>query len=401
MASGVANRGAALRAARSGAPSDGTHIPCISPRILPDRQLRREWAELLSAAQLTNHGPHALALEAELGQWLDSPVALVSSGSAALELGLLALDLTHPTRRKALLPACTYLATLNAVQRVGLDPVFVDIDPATWTVSPAAVETALAAHRDVAVVLAVNVYGVPPALGRIREVAAAAGVPLLYDNAHGLGTTIAARRQPADADVTTWSMHATKLLPAAEGGFVTAAEPATVARVRQMRNHGLAADPVQAVVGTNAKLSEVHAVLARSGLRQLPRILSQRRANYAWLERALLAAADGRVTLQASTPDGVSNAQNLTVLVVDDDGAPAPTLALRWIAALAAEGVEARRYFWPPLHTLARTAAWAAPLPITEAIMPALVCLPLHTHMPAPTLRRLQRAFHTTLAGLH
>ena len=381
-------------------------IVSILPQLLTDAALDAAFLELLRSPRLSNHGPHATALEAEIGHRLGTPCAAVSSGASALEVSLLAVrqGIGRDVVAKAVLPACTYVATLNAVERVGLVPVFADIDPATWTLSPQALADVLQRHPDVAVVLPVNVYGVPPQLAELTALAHRRGAAVVYDNAHGMGSLQDGRPQPADVDITTWSLHATKVLPAAEGGLITTNDATLLQRVRQLRNHGVGADPFDiAALGMNAKMSEPHALLARHGLAHLDQRLATRRSHWQHLRATMERLGGGRLRLQEIPANVEVNGQNLVAMVVDDAGRPSPELALRWIAALATMGVEARRYFWPPLHQLRRFSdtSQAAPLPTTDAVMPALVCLPVHTVMPPDVLARLDEALAVTLRDLN
>ncbi len=379
------------------------HIACIEPYVPVDPWLEAALRSVLTSGRLTNHGPHVLALERALSGWLEEDILAVSSGSTAIEIGLRAIQLVaDPHQPRALvLPACTYVATLNAVQRANYTPVFCDIDPTTWTLCPDALGAILRSRSDIAVVLPVNVYGVSPDLPRIRALANRAGARVLYDCAHGLGTRVPDSFRQQGAHVTAWSMHATKLLPAGEGGLIASDDPRILESVRLLRNHGIGADPLATVLGSNGKLSELHAAVALASFRRLDSILARRRAHMTRLSGFLRQLAPRRVQLQACAPGVESNAQNLTVLVTDDAGVPAPLLAARWIAALADLNVEARRYFWPPLHHLRRLNARAVSLPVTDAVMPALVCLPLHTEMVEATLARLEIALERSLTGLN
>lgn len=383
-------------------PSKSSMIQCIQPQVSNIAWVTAELGAVVRGARLSNHGPHVTLLEQELEAWLGAPVAMTSCGSMALELGLRAIlmDSGRSGRRQAILPACTYVATLNAVQAVGLEPVFCDIDPDTWTLSTDHLRRLLSQHADVAVVIPVNVYGVPPDLTTIATLAHAAGAKVLYDNAHGLGTLMGGHAGPAHADVSAWSMHATKVLPAAEGGFVSTQVPEYLARVKRLRNHGIDGDLETTWAGHNAKMSELHAVLGRASLGSRSHILQSRRQNLERLRRAVVAAGRGHLRNQRIPAGVVANGQNMTVLVVDAEGQPDATGASLILQELAAAGVEARRYFWPPLHKLVRVAHLSATLPVTDAVMPALVCLPLHTAMSAETLETMEQALAHVVAGL-
>lgn len=378
----------------------GPPIACVQPWVPDDPHLIETLRSIVASGRLSNHGPHTTALEVALTDWLGQEVIAIASCSLALELGLEAMQPERRQRRGVVLPACTYVATLNAVQRMGYEPVFCDIDPDTWTLAADALSELLQKRSDVDVVLPVNVYGVPPNLARIRTLADHVGARVLYDNAHGLGTRSAGVLAPRGAHLTAWSMHATKVLPAGEGGLLSSDDGPIMETVRRLRNHGIAGDPLSTVIGTNGKLSEMHAAVAHTSFRQLPAILGWRQSHLHRLRALLREVAPHRLQLQHIPADVACNGQNLTALVIDDAGLPSSVLATQWIADLAEMGVEARRYFWPPLHHLHRVQPQTAALPVTDAVMPAMVCLPLHSRMPDATLTRLEHVLTKTLRAL-
>jgi dTDP-4-amino-4,6-dideoxygalactose transaminase len=371
--------------ARSDVAPAGDRVPWVRPVFEPDETLIDDLRAALASGRVTNDGPLQRELERRLAAYLgvDDCVA-VSSGSAALLLSLSALG---ATRGKAVLPSFTFIATANAVVHAGLTPVFCEIDPHTWTLSATHLERLLQEDPSIAVVVPVNVFGVPPDLTAISRVMRDSRAALLLDNAHGLGTEHAGRRCPPEAPVQAYSLHATKTLPAVEAGVVVAADARLLAEVRRLRNHGIAANLFSSTPGYNAKLSELHAAVGLSSLRGLDAVLARRREYGERLRRVIREECGARFTAQA-IPEGVrANFQNLGV-VCKTDGRPD---AAGVQAELEAEGVETRRYFWPPLHRLPAFGAPAA-LPVTDRVGDSILCLPLHSRMDGATLARIETA---------
>ncbi|MDP6943693.1 MAG: DegT/DnrJ/EryC1/StrS family aminotransferase, partial [Myxococcota bacterium] len=332
-------------------------MPAIRSQIEPDAELMAQLEDILRSGHVTNDGPRLVGFEAALAEWLGVTDAIgVGSGSAALTLGLAALGL-GPGR--AVLPSFTYIATVNAVVSAGLTPVFADIDPETWTLSTESVGEQLARYDDVRAVIAVNTYGVPAELGTLAEQLAAADCKLVSDSAHGMGTEAPEGRvHPAPA-LHAWSLHATKVLPAVEGGVVTTRDPEVATEIRRLRRHGLAPDLRASSPGFNARMDELRAAIGHHSLQRLDGALSRRRAYVARLRRHLEANCSGRYQLQA-VPEGVRpNGQNLAVLWRGSADVDAV------IAALADEGVQGHRYFWPALHGLDHFQGQPS-LPVTE-----------------------------------
>lgn len=371
-----------LAATEPEAASPPPPIPVVRPVFDEDDALMGALRDVLASGQASNDGPHAHALETEAAAFLGvepTEVVTVQSGAAGLLAGLLALGRTGT----AILPSWTYVATLNAVELAGLTPVLCDIDPDTWTLSLDHLGELLAAHDDVGVVVPVSVYGVPPDLSAVRTLAAAHGAAVLHDAAHAFGTTVHGAAMAPGADVTVYSLHATKVLPATEGGLVVAAAD-VAARVRAVRTHGLdrTRPLTDARVGFNGKMDELSAAVARHGLARLDGILARRKVAAQRIEGAL---HDAGWTLQRVPAGVVRNHTNLVARV--PDGTQAGTVADH----LKARGIGSRRYFDPPLHRLVRLAPQPA-LPHTEALAHDHLCLPLHSRMADDVLDRIVEA---------
>ncbi len=364
-------------------------VPFIRPCVEPDNALLARLAVSLQTGHLTNRGAELRAFEAEIAGFLGGGEAIAtSSGSGALLLSTLALG----ARGKAVLPSFTYIATLNAVVWAGLEPVFCDIDPGTWTMCPEALRAVLAEHDDVGLVVPVNVYGVPPDLTAITRSARESGAEVLYDNAHGFGTEVGGARLPADSPVSVYSLHATKVLPAVEGGAIVTSDPALVAELRRLCNHGLDTTLTRSRPGFNFKMSELHAAVGRHSLAGLTDAIARRR-HYA---AALPGVIDGAPSFaNQRVPDDVrSNNQNLTVTVEAASGSAAGGIGA--VARLFDKhGVGARRYFHPPLHDLELYAGkWR--LPTTDDVCSRLLCLPMWSRMDDAVLQRIAAGIRAT-----
>ncbi len=367
-------------------------VSLIRPRIEPDARLVGAMINLLHSGQVTNNGPELRALESELGEWLhvEEPV-VVSSGSAAMSLAAAALGRSG----KAVLPSFTYIATLNAVVHAGLEPVFCDIEPDTFTMAPGHLAELFERHDDIGLVLPVNVYGVHPDLDAIGQLCRAGGADVLYDNAHGMGAELAGSRSPAGAQVSIVSLHGTKICPAVEGGAVISDDADLLAEMRRLRTHGLAADMLKSTPGFNLKMSELHAAVGRHSLSELAGAVGRRRDYGARLRGWLSDRCEGAWQVQRVPDDQRSNFQFLGALWKRADRHPVPAV----IDAMARHGVQGRRFFWPPLHRLAIHDG-RFELPSTDKVIEELICLPVHNRMDMDTLSRVATAVHSVALEL-
>jgi dTDP-4-amino-4,6-dideoxygalactose transaminase/nucleoside-diphosphate-sugar epimerase len=378
----LASYGLLVERPASAAPEE--RVPWVRPCFDPDAALLDRMRQSLASGWVTNGGPVVQEFERKVSGWLGVDEALaVSNGTSALTLAALGLGL----RGRFVLPAFTYAATLSSLELLGLEPVFCDVDPATWTLDPRALGDLLARTEGVAAVVAVNVYGVPPDLAAIGRVCAARGARLIYDDAHGFGTIDRGGRVAAEPDVVTFSLHATKVMAAIEGGLVVARDAAVSREIRRLRTHGLAPDPLDSTPGPNAKMDELHAAVALHSLARIDDTLA-RRSEYGERFRRRALAAGPALRVQHVPPSARTNHQNFSVLL-DAEAAPDVPAA---IAALAAVGVEARRYFYPALHRLRRFGARHPSLPCCERLGDRILSLPLHARMSERERVRVEEA---------
>lgn len=361
----------------------------MRPIFEADEALLDDLRVALSTGRVTNNGPYLRDFERRLASYLGvEECVAVSSGSAALLLATRALGLEGA---KAVLPSFTFIATLNALVHGGMTPVFCDIEPDTWTLSPTHLGRLLAADPTIRLVVPVNVFGVPPDLQAIHRTLEGTDAVLMLDNAHGLGTEREGGRCPPQPLVQAYSFHATKVLPAVEGGAVVASDPRLLAEIRRLRNHGLATEPLESAPGYNAKMSELHAAVALRSLEHLDATLARRRQYAVHLRRVLTEDCAATFTVQR-VPDAIrSNFQNLAVLCRTDRH---DVTAIQ--AALDDDGIETRRYFWPPLHQLPAYHGRFS-LPVTDEVGRTVLCLPLYNRMEPPVLDHIETALWRTV----
>lgn len=245
-------------------------IPLACPLIEDDD--RRAVIEALDSGMLVQ-GARVAAFESLLADVIGvSDVVVVSSGTAALHLTLLALG-TGPGDRVAV-PAYSWPATANVVEAVGATPVFVDIDIQTYAMS----QLALDAAGPVDVVLPVHPFG---------QMALIQSESTIVEDA---ACALAARRDDHAAGTVgragCFSFHPRKAITTGEGGAVSTDDAELADRLRTWRNHGIAAgsSPTDFVLpGLNYRLTEMQAALGTTQLSKLQRILASRRgqaANY-------------------------------------------------------------------------------------------------------------------------
>jgi dTDP-4-amino-4,6-dideoxygalactose transaminase len=287
-------------------------------------------------------GPEVDAFEAEIAAYVQAPAcAALSSGSAALELALLALGVRPGD--EVVVQTATFAASAFAAVHVGAVPVFCDIDRRTWGLDPELLEGLLAlraaAGRLPAAVMPVDLYGACPDYEAIRSVCRRYGVPIVEDAAEGLGSISRGTMAGTFGDLGAFSFNGNKIITTSGGGALVG-DPDLVDRCRYLATQ--ARQPVphyeHTEIGYNFRLSNLLAALGRAQLSQLEERIGRRQEILDRYREALPELA--------WIPQGVTERSNcwLSVALVPDGVEPG-----RLCRLLAADGVEARPA-WKPMH---------------------------------------------------
>lgn len=214
-------------------------------------------------------------------------VTAVANGTAALHVACLAAGIGPGD--EVIVSPITFAASANCVLYCGATPVFADIDPETWNVSPAAIEAAVTERTKA--VIAVDFGGVPVDHAAIRQICDEHGLTFIEDAAHAIGTLSASGRPVGSvADLTCFSFHPVKTVTTGEGGAVATSDRGLARRVELFAKHGITRDPAQLeepdaggwhyeqlVLGYNYRMSDIQAALGESQLRRLPEFAARRR----------------------------------------------------------------------------------------------------------------------------
>ena len=289
-------------------------VPLLVPDM-PSPQTLMPWLERMHAARhYSNFGPLVKELEERFslgfGVHLEQ-LTTVANATLGLELVLQALDL--PKGSHVLVPAFTFVATATAVVRAGHIPVLADVDPDCWMLTPSIARTACHATR-IDAVIPVATFGMPHDMPAWQQFEQETGLPVVIDAAAAYGSQ---SLQGAQCTLV-FSLHATKSLPAGEGGLVISTRPGLAARVRQLSNFGINLDPdagmpvgALADIGSNAKMSEYHAAIALASLQVWENHARQRRALQAEFMAELDESSGHRLVWQAQGAGGALIAPSL------------------------------------------------------------------------------------------
>jgi dTDP-4-amino-4,6-dideoxygalactose transaminase len=363
-------------------------VPLFDPET-PRRTLR---AELRSAVHRVLDGgafilgPEVEAFEREWAAYLGARHAVgVANGTEALTIALRALGVGPGD--DVVVPSFTFWASAEAIPATGARPVFCDVDPETFLVTPDTVRAALTPRTKA--VIAVHLFG------NVADVAGieALGVPVVEDAAQAAGSVGPAGRPGALGTLATFSFYPSKNLGAfGDGGAITTNDAALDERVRTLRFHG-SADKVEYVdIGYNSRLDELQAAILRVQLPALDRWASHRADAGDRYAQALAGLVATPLPTAGSRP-----AWHL--YVVRHPAADA------LIEALSAAGIGARAYYRRPIHEQAPMRAFApAPgiLPGTDQAARTHLALPMSAALTAEQVAEVADAVrHAGLVRPH
>ncbi|WP_415908151.1 DegT/DnrJ/EryC1/StrS family aminotransferase [Oleiharenicola sp. Vm1] len=359
-------------------------ITVTKPALPPLQDYVAYLEQIWASSYVTNNGPLLRQLEGQLRERLQSPhVWFVSNGTIALQIALHAANVDGDV----LTTPFSFVATSGALLWERCKPVFVDIEPRYLTIDPKKLEAALTPRTTA--ILATHVYGFPCAVDELAAFARAHGLKLIYDAAHTFGCELHGKPLVGYGDLSCLSFHATKIFHTIEGGAVVINNDDVLAeRVKLMRSFGQWGENFRCE-GINGKNSEFHAAM---GLCMLPRVdaLIAERREQVLLYHELLDSSEA--VLPKAPEEGFKHNYAYCPIIL-----PTAAISQAVLDDLAAVGIRARRYFFPPLNRLAYLSD-TRDCPIAEDIAGRVLCLPTSTDVIPAVQHRVAGIIHDVLA---
>ncbi|MCU1268236.1 MAG: wbpE [Acidobacteria bacterium] len=327
-------------------------------------------------------GPEVKALEEEIAQYSNVKHAIgCASGSDALLLALMALDVKAGD--EVITASFTFFATGGAIARLGARPVFVDIDPRTYTMDPQQVEAAITPLTRA--IIPVHMYGHCADMNPLLEISERRGIPIIEDAAQAIGAEDRGRRAGSMGTLGCFSFYPTKNLGGAgDGGMVTTSDDTLAGRLRALRVHGGLTEYHHSEIGINSRLDAFQAAVLRVKLPHLDAWAAARRDKAARYNELLNADRLDFELITPSVREGVQHVYHLYIVRV-----PHHREAL--MAHLSERGVGTKVYYPVPLHLqecFSYLGYKAGDLPETERAALETFALPLY-----PELRDEQQQY--------
>ena len=220
-------------------------------------------------------GPNVQSFEKEAAAYLGVKHAIgVASGTDALHLALIAEGIGAGD--EVITSAFTFIATAEAIKYVGAIPVFIDIDPRTFNISPEAIELAITPKTKA--IMPVHLFGQPADMTEILQLCEQHQLKLIEDCCQSFGARINGKQSGAIGHASGYSFFPSKNLGAfGDGGLVVTNSDETAAKIKQLRNHGSDVRYYHDIIGYNSRLDEMQAVVLRAKLKHIDKYNQERR----------------------------------------------------------------------------------------------------------------------------
>lgn len=338
-------------------------IPVTKPFLPPIEEIKIYMEDIWKRQWLTNMGPLASDLELRLKDYLGvNHLLYVTNGTVALQMAIKSLELEG----EIITTPFSFVATTSSIVWENCVPVFVDIDPETLNIDALKIEAAIT--EKTSAILATHVYGNPCDVYLIEKIAKKYNLKVIYDGAHAFGVKVNDKSIFEYGDISTCSLHATKLYHSVEGGLIITKNAEILKKLASIRNFGISGHDSFSELGLNGKNSEFHASFGLANLKYIDKIIEKR--------KFLTDVYDQKLkNLKAFKPlwHPLANLNYAYYPIVLES----EELLLKVKKELDLNEIFTRRYFYPSLAS-ALPYLETVNLEVVEDISSRVLCLPLY-----------------------
>jgi dTDP-4-amino-4,6-dideoxygalactose transaminase len=343
----------------------------VTKPFLPKRETFCEHLkEIWDNQWLTNNGPVVQRYARQLSHYFETDnVCLFNNGTLALQIALQGMGLGG----EVITTPFSFVATTHALFWNKIRPVFVDIEPDTYTLDPERVEAAITPWTTA--ILAVHVFGYPCQVNVLADIARRHNLTLLYDAAHAFGVRLQSRAISHFGDVSMFSFHATKPYHSIEGGLLTFRDSGLKQTFDYLKNFGFENETEVVMPGTNAKMNEFQALMGSLVLEHLDEITEKReRIAEAYREKL------GHVRGIKLPPELQDVRQNYAYIPIEVEEGEFGMSRDRLYEELKGYNVFTRRYFYPLIcdYPCYRSIAIQDPLTVARSVAERILTLPIY-----------------------
>ncbi|HJX23094.1 MAG TPA: DegT/DnrJ/EryC1/StrS family aminotransferase [Candidatus Bathyarchaeia archaeon] len=339
-------------------------------------------AKVVRSGIVTNKsgsGPLVTEFEARFSRYVGAKYGVaVNSGTAALHAALLALNIGRGD--EVIVPSFSFVATAEAVALTGARPVFIDIDPRTYTLNPQFID-GIVTQKTKAIIV-VHLFGLMANMAHVNNAAKRLGLPVIEDAAQAHGAECKGKKAGSTGQMGCFSFYASKNMTTGEGGMVTTSDPELVASLKNIRNHGETRPYFTTRLGHNYRMTELQAAMGLAQLSKLPAFLKKRKRNAGLLSERL--SANEKLSLPY-IPEGFTHGWNLYTARLRGFH---PSRRNKIVEKLRKRSINVGTYYETPIHLnpFYRDAT-QSPLEETETACHQVLQLPIHPLVTEEDLR--------------
>jgi len=349
-------------------------ISMVVPELCTIEEVQQELRDIFSTGMLSN-AKFVRYFEDKCREYIDVKHAVAVSSCTS---GLMLLEKLLGLKGKVLCPTFTFVATVHSLIWNGLEPVFVDCDKETFNIDPVEVEKNI--DSETCAILAVSVFGNPPAIDQLGEIATRHNLKLIFDSAHAFGGTYKGIRSGNFGAGEVFSLSPTKVLVAGEGGLVTTNDSDLAKLLRMGRNYGDPGNYDCLFTGLSCRMPEMNAVLGLKTLEKVDRVVTKRN-KVAQLYAHHLRNIPG-ITLQKITEESLSTFKDFALVINEDKFGVSRNLLAE---VLDRNNVDTRKYFSPLVHKQVSyerfKEKYQNKLTNSDYLSRNILCLPIYSHM--------------------
>lgn len=207
-----------------------------------------------------------------------------SSCTGALHLALVALGIGKGD--EVIVPDCSWIATASAVRYVGAEPVFVDIDPISWCISPQSIIEKISGRTKA--IIPVHLYGQPADMAEIMIIAEEYNLSVIEDAAPSVGAEISGKHTGSFGDIGCFSFQGAKMLATGEGGMLVTNDSKLFEKVKHFAEHGRSGSGFEiSDIGYKYKMSNLQAALGLAQLERVEELIAKKVQIYEWYREEL------------------------------------------------------------------------------------------------------------------
>ena len=324
------------------------------------------------------NGPAVTRFQTDLQEYLGvKHVIPCANGTDALQIAMMALGLKPGD--EIITPSFTYIATTEVIALLGLTPVFVEVDPQTFCIDPAAIEAAITPKTKA--IVPVHLYGQAANMNAVMDIAQKHNLFVIEDNAQAIGSDYHLTNGKKVKTGTIGDIGCTSFFPSknlgcyGDGGALCTNNDELAKKIKMIANHGQQQKYVHEVIGCNSRLDTIQAAILEVKLRQLDNYIDARREVAERYDEAFASIPGVRIPFRADDSKHVFHQYTL-ILESASRGALQE--------ALTANDIPSMIYYPIPAHKQQMFAAFGSSnteLPTTDWLTDRVISLPIHTEM--------------------